>query len=162
MKRGRFPRGEAIVVDVNRIRTINTYLRHYTNIKDVVIIGHSSSEGIYVGADPQRGTNISNVPGRNNAPPSSINWSNVDGTVRLWGCNAGRGPNSIAQSVATASQRRVEAYTNYVNLGSENSNTYTRGNYVNFGSNGPTVFTNGNIVRLLSGNAIGGLVEFEP
>jgi hypothetical protein len=146
--RRQYAPGEAIVVDVNRVGNLRTYLRYYTNINDVVIIGHSSSRGVYVGADGVRGTNISDAVGRNNARPRSINWGNVEGKIRLWGCNAGRGENPIARSIANESRRPVEAYSNYVNIG----------------SGGPTVFTKGNTWDIIRGDQsqFGGRVEFEP
>jgi hypothetical protein len=88
---------------------------HYT-IDELYVIGHSGHAGVYVGSRNIRGTNISSNGSQNDVSPSDINWSNVSGSISLWGCNAGAGTTNVAQDIANASGVPVNGYDNYVTL----------------------------------------------
>ena len=107
---------------VEGVRTVSEFRKSISirnNIRDLVIIGLSAADKIAVGSNSVPDINISQNPGPNNVPPSKVDWGNVKGGTHVWGCNAAHTPlnTSIAKKIANASQRPVEAYSNYVTLG---------------------------------------------
>lgn len=113
------PRMEVVVEAVKTVTELQTAISVRTNIRDLVVIGHSNQNLIAVGSGDLPATNISTSRRKNDISPYEINWENVIGAVHIWGCNAASGPAnlSIAQSIANASRRPVEAYSNFVTLG---------------------------------------------
>jgi RHS repeat-associated protein len=113
------PNDETVIEDVKNATELQTSLRTRTNISHLVLAGHSGRQSIHLGAGAVPGSNLSSVIGANNVGPSDIDWSNMspNGTIHLWGCNAGSQPNPVAQNVANAAGRKTEAYANYTTLG---------------------------------------------
>jgi RHS repeat-associated protein len=119
------PNDETVIEDVKNATELQTSLRTRTNISHLVLAGHSGRQSIHLGAGAVPGSNLSSIIGANNVSPSDIDWSNMspDGTIHLWGCNAGSQPNPVAQNVANAAGRTTEAYANYTKLGSDGPTT---------------------------------------
>jgi hypothetical protein len=124
----RHPNGASITLNVTTAKGMQNALRKYTGLNELVIIGHSGRTGIHLGQEAQPGTNISAKGGPNDVSPSNFYWNSLkaDGVVKLWGCNAGAQPNPVAQDVANASKRKVEAYPNYTILGPNGPSTLNR------------------------------------
>ena len=106
------------IINVRRVSEINRALKANKNIQHVSIIGHSSSGALFVGSEAKPGTNLAVRPGRNNVSVYSLDYSNLSpgANISIWGCNAGKGDNSIAQHLATASGATVRAPNNFINF----------------------------------------------
>ncbi|WP_232363770.1 RHS repeat domain-containing protein [Desulfogranum japonicum] len=104
--------------NVNTVSDLNTALKTHDDIVRIVIIGHSNSRVIGVGNANAPGTNISTRGGINDVSPYFLNWSNltVDASIEIWGCNSGKGENSVAQDIANASNRPTSGFENYLNF----------------------------------------------
>jgi hypothetical protein len=122
------PGYEVVIEPATSARNFQTSLDVRPNIRDLVVIGHSSRTAIHFNQDPIPGSNLSNLKGPNNVSPNDMKWSNVskDGTIHLWGCNAGSQPDPIAQHIANAAGRTTEAYSNYTKLGATGPRTTGR------------------------------------
>jgi RHS repeat-associated protein len=108
---------EVYVADVQRVSQIRDVVKVHPSIKDLYIAGHASPGQVHVGADSLPDTNMTTDPGPNNTNPNSIKWSNVKGTVHLWGCNTAVASStsvSAARQIANAGAARVEGFNNYV------------------------------------------------
>jgi RHS repeat-associated protein len=126
------PGDEIVVEEVKTVAELQKSLNVRNNIRDLVIVGHSSRDKIAVGSQNLPDTNISGTKGRNNVSPSKVDWGNVKGNIHVWGCNTAESPvnMSIAKQISNASRRSVEAYSNYVTLGPDGP--VTTGNWATF------------------------------
>lgn len=113
------PGDEFVVEDVNSVTELKKSLSVRSNIRNLVMIGHSEQNKIAVGSENLPDTNISGAAGPNDVSPSKVDWGNVKGSIHVWSCNAAENPVniSIAKQIAKASRRPVEAYSNFVTLG---------------------------------------------
>jgi hypothetical protein len=103
--------------DVNRVDQISANMREFSDIKKVIIIGHSGVGGIYVGSGSIPNSNISANPGSNNVSPYSMPWSGLtpDADIELWGCNS----SWAAQDFANAANRSTMGFNNKINFDSD-------------------------------------------
>jgi hypothetical protein len=112
---------EVIIKDVEYVSEVNETLDQTDNVVIVVFIGHSGPNGIFIGADNEPGTNISDGGGPNDVDPTDIHWDQIvpiDGAkqIIILGCNAGQGEDCVAQDIADASGFNVVAADEYINF----------------------------------------------
>jgi len=121
---GRCDTVEVIVEEVDHVSEVNDILDATDDIVVVVFIGHSGPNAIYVGADNEPDTNISDGGGPNDVEPGDVHWdriTHIDGMrqIIILGCNAGEGEDSVAQDIADASGEIVVASNVYINFDSD-------------------------------------------
>ncbi len=98
---------------VTRVRTLVDAL-DVPNIAYLAYFGHSSESALYAGDAAAFDTNLSNNGGSWDTPLSVLPKGNflANAQVRLFGCRAGHGSNSIAQQMASYLEVSVFAYPN--------------------------------------------------
>jgi hypothetical protein len=104
---------EIKVEKATTVGAFNSFLRGKSLIY-VAYFGHSSAKALYFGMGSDPDTNLSDAGGSYDTRVSSISRDvfAANAHVRLFGCRAGLGNGSIAQSIAGHIKRSVWAYTN--------------------------------------------------
>jgi RHS repeat-associated protein len=115
-------------IKASRVDQIMNALKTYNNISKLIIIGHAGSDGVWVSSENAPRTNISERGGKNDVSVNDLDFSNLtkDARIMIWGCNAGRGDNSIAQAFANASNRITVAPNTYVNFDESTGEPYIK------------------------------------
>lgn len=104
---------EVKVEKATTVSAFNAFLRG-KSIVYVAYFGHSGPNALYFGMGSNPDTNLSDDGGDYDTPVSSIPKSAfaANAQVRLFGCKAGLGNNSVAQRIASHINKSVWAYSN--------------------------------------------------